>query len=135
MIPLRDANPTRRTPLVTLAIVVACFVAFAWELGLLARGGEAALDAFVTSWGVVPADVTAAWSRGDILSRATATLIASQFLHGSWLHWLLRRYNCRTSSTRSCACSEVMRGINTSASAPVASNTPAAAATVTPKAP
>ncbi len=88
MIPLRDANPTRRTPLVTLAIAVACFVVFAWELGLLASGGEVALDAFVTSWGVVPADLTAAWSRGDVLSRETATLIASQFLHGSWLHLL-----------------------------------------------
>ena len=33
VIPLRDANPTRRTPLVTLSIVIACFVAFAWELG------------------------------------------------------------------------------------------------------
>ncbi len=88
MIPLRDANPTRRTPLVTLAIAVACFVVFAWELGLLASGGEVALDAVVTSWGVVPADLTAAWSRGDVLSRETATLIASQFLHGSWLHLL-----------------------------------------------
>ena len=88
MIPLRDANPTRRTPLVTRAIAVACFVVFAWELGLLASGGEVALDAFVTSWGVVPADLTAAWSRGDVLSGETATLIASQFLHGSWLHLL-----------------------------------------------
>ena len=31
MIPLRDANPTRRTPLVTLSLIIACFVAFAWE--------------------------------------------------------------------------------------------------------
>ena len=45
MIPLRDANPMRRTPLVTLSIIIACFVAFAWELGLMANGGEAALDA------------------------------------------------------------------------------------------
>ena len=44
MIPLRDANPTRRTPVVTLGIVIACVVVFAWELGLLASGGEAALD-------------------------------------------------------------------------------------------
>ena len=88
MIPLRDANPTRRTPLVTLAIAVACFVVFAWELGVRARGGEVALDAFVTSWGVVPADLTAAWSRGDLLTHGTATLITSQFLHGGWLHLL-----------------------------------------------
>ena len=88
MIPLRDANPTRRTPYVTLAIIVACFAAFAWELGLLASGGEARLDAFITAWGVVPADLTAAWGHGDVVSRETATLLTSQFLHGSWLHLL-----------------------------------------------
>jgi membrane associated rhomboid family serine protease len=88
VIPLRDANPTRRTPLVTLSIVIACLVAYAWELGLMASGGEAALDAFITRWGVVPADLVAAWSRGDYLSLATLTLVTSLFLHGSWLHLL-----------------------------------------------
>lgn len=88
MIPLRDANPTRRTPLVTLSLVIACFVAFAWELGVLATGGNAALGAFIGRWGVIPADVTAAWVRGDYLSHETATLFTSQFLHGSWLHLL-----------------------------------------------
>ena len=88
MIPLRDANPTRRTPLVTLSLVIACFVVFAWELGLMASGGENALEDFITKWGVVPADLTAAWGRGDYLSRGTATLVTSQFLHGGWLHLL-----------------------------------------------
>ncbi len=88
MIPLRDANPTRRTPVVTLALVIACFVAWAWELGLMSSGGEAALDGFITTWGVVPTDVTAAWARGDFLSHEPATLLTSQFLHGSWIHLL-----------------------------------------------
>jgi len=88
VIPLRDANPTRRTPVVTIGIVLACFVAFAYELGLAASGGEAALESFVRQWGAVPADVTAAWARGDFLSAETATLITSQFLHGSWVHLL-----------------------------------------------
>jgi membrane associated rhomboid family serine protease len=88
MIPLRDANPTRRTPLVTLALVIACFVAFAWELGLMAGGAEAGLETFITEWGVIPADLTAAWGRGDYLSHATATLVTSQFLHGGWFHLL-----------------------------------------------
>jgi len=88
VIPLRDANPTRRTPLVTLSLIVACFIAFAWELGILASGGDTALDDLIRKWGVVPADLTAAWSRGDYLSRETATLVTSQFLHGSWLHLL-----------------------------------------------
>ena len=89
MIPLRDANPTRRTPLVTLALVIACFVVFAWELGLMASGGERrARRTSSPKWGVVPADLTAAWGRGDYLSRETATLVTSQFLHGGWLHLL-----------------------------------------------
>jgi membrane associated rhomboid family serine protease len=88
VLPLRDANPTLRTPLVTLALVIACFVGFAWELGLMASGGEAGLEAFISKWGVVPADLTAAWGRGDYLSQQTATLITSQFLHGGWFHLL-----------------------------------------------
>jgi membrane associated rhomboid family serine protease len=87
MIPLRDANPTRRTPVVTLAFIVACFVVFAWELGLQATS-EASLNAFVTEWGVVPAELLAAWGAGQFVSQETATLITSQFLHGGWLHLL-----------------------------------------------
>ena len=88
MIPLRDANPTRRTPVVTLGLVIACFVAFAWELGLTASGGESALGAFITEWGVVPAELTATWARGEYVSQETATLVTSQFLHGGWAHLL-----------------------------------------------
>jgi membrane associated rhomboid family serine protease len=88
MIPLRDANPTRRTPVVTIGIVIACFVVFAYELGLMASGGDAALEAFVARWAVVPAELTAAWGRGDILSMESATLITSQFMHAGWLHLL-----------------------------------------------
>jgi membrane associated rhomboid family serine protease len=86
VIPLRDANPTRRTPVITVGLMIACFVIFAWELGLMVGDDMARLDAFVTTWGVVPADLLAAWSSGvDILSEA-ATLVTSQFLHGGWLH-------------------------------------------------
>ena len=88
MIPLRDANPTRRPAVVTLAIVIACCVAFAWELGLGAGSGEAALERTISDWGVVPARLTAAWARGDYLSGESFTLLTSQFLHGGWLHLL-----------------------------------------------
>ena len=67
--------------------MVACGVAFGWELGLLARG-EAAFASAITEWGVVPGRLTAAWDRGDLLSGESLTLLSSQFLHGGWLHLL-----------------------------------------------
>jgi membrane associated rhomboid family serine protease len=88
VIPLRDANPTRRTPVVTIALIVACFAAFAYELGLQADGGMAALEGFVRTWGVVPTALIDAWASGDLLGQPVLGLITSQFLHGGWLHLL-----------------------------------------------
>ena len=87
MIPLRDANPTRRTPIVTLGLIVACIVVFAYELGLDATS-PARLQDFVTDWGVVPSELLGAWERGEYLSQETATLLTSQFLHGGIVHLL-----------------------------------------------
>jgi membrane associated rhomboid family serine protease len=86
VIPLRDANPTRRTPVVTLGLIAACAVVFAVQLGIMADGGDAALGPFVTEWGVVPAELIAALTSGALISQETATLVTSQFLHGSLLH-------------------------------------------------
>ena len=88
MIPLRDANPTRRTPIVTLSLIVACFVVFAYELGRLGSGGMEALDAFAQEWGIVPAELTNGWTSGTNLANEAVTLVTSQFLHGGWLHIL-----------------------------------------------
>ena len=85
MIPLRDANPTRRTPVVTLAIIVACVVVYGYQVVLLS-GGERALDAFITRWGVVPAELVDALSSGRVISAEAITLVTSQFLHGSLVH-------------------------------------------------
>ena len=88
MIPLRDANPTRRTPIVTLALIAACFIAFAYELGVLASSGETGLDRFFTQYGLVPADLTRSVSSGQWLSAPVLALLTHQFLHGGWLHLL-----------------------------------------------
>ncbi len=88
MIPLRDANPTHRTPVVTIGLIVACFIGWAYELFLLAGEGSASLEAFLTDWGIVPQDLVAALSSGGIASAETATLLTYQFLHGGWLHIL-----------------------------------------------
>src|SRR3954454_23910936 len=88
MLPLRDAIPPRRTPAVTVAIVAACRAVFLWELWVDAQGGLDALNAVVTSWGVVPRDVVAALRSGDVLSPAVLALFTSMFIHAGWLHLL-----------------------------------------------
>jgi membrane associated rhomboid family serine protease len=86
VIPLKDANPTSRTPVVTLGIIAACIVVFIYQLTLSGSGGEAELERFVTDWAVVPAELVRAVRTGHILSLETATLVTSQFLHGGLLH-------------------------------------------------
>jgi rhomboid family protein len=86
VIPLRDANPTRRTSVVTLAIIVACVVVYAYQVLLLAQGGEGPLEAFITRWGVVPAEFVDAVSSGAVMTAEAVTLVTSQFLHGSLVH-------------------------------------------------
>jgi membrane associated rhomboid family serine protease len=88
MIPLRDANPTRRTPVVTLGLIVACFLGWAYELFLLADAGSAGLETFLATWGVVPSELVSAWSSAGLASQETLTLVTYQFLHGGWLHIL-----------------------------------------------
>ena len=88
MIPLRDRNPTRRAPVVTFALIAACFAAFALELSVTASGGDSALEGFFRRWGAVPADITSALEGGSYLGQATVGMFTSMFLHGSWLHLL-----------------------------------------------
>ena len=86
MIPLRDANPTRRAPLVTLALIVACTITFAYELGVEASGGEEGLSAFFARYGVVPVELVGALRSGDLASGAVLGVLTSMFLHAGWLH-------------------------------------------------
>ena len=88
MISLRDKNPTRRTPVVTIGLIVACFAVFALELSITASGGDPALERFFERWGAVPARITAALESGDYFSQAILGMITSMFLHGGWLHIL-----------------------------------------------
>jgi membrane associated rhomboid family serine protease len=88
VIPLRDANPIRRVPLVTIALIAASVAAFAYELGTQSTGGDAALDRLFRQFGLVPADLTAALGggRSDGLAGELLTIPTSMFLHGGWLH-------------------------------------------------
>ncbi len=89
MIPLRDANPTRRAPVITIGLVAACVVAFAYELGTQSTGGDAALNELFTTYGLVPATVVAAVKAGgpgSFVAIALPTILTSMFLHGGWIH-------------------------------------------------
>ena len=70
MIPLRDVIPTRTTPWVTLTLIVADLLIFAYGRTLDA---DARLDLFFT-YGFVPAE------------RAWPSLVTSLFVHTGWLH-------------------------------------------------
>ena len=43
MIPLRDDNPTRSTPVVNFALIALCVLVFLWEITLPGRDAERAV--------------------------------------------------------------------------------------------
>jgi rhomboid family protein len=86
VIPLRDANPVRRTPIVTIATILACVVAFAYMLGIEASQGAAGVEEFFDTYGVVPAELVAAWKAGDYLGPETLAVFTSMFLHVNLIH-------------------------------------------------
>jgi membrane associated rhomboid family serine protease len=88
VIPLRDANPTRRPPIITLLLIAACFVVFAYELAILADSGDSGLNQFFLKYGVVPQQVTEAIDSRDLASPAILAIFTSMFLHGGWVHIL-----------------------------------------------
>jgi rhomboid family protein len=80
LIPLRDDNPSRRFPAVTLLLIGANAAVFLYELSL----GPRLLESFVTTYGAIPAS----FSLGG---RAPfpfpwVTLLTSMFLHGGIMH-------------------------------------------------
>ncbi len=81
MIPLKDRNPTRLFPLVTVALIALNILAWLFELSL---GGR--LDGFIQVFGLVPARLTTAWSGEGVPLFAAVPVFTSIFLHGGWLH-------------------------------------------------
>ena len=82
MIPLRDRNPSGSFPAVTLLIIVACTVAFLFEL---AAGRE--IKQVFYAFALIPGRVTEELQAGSPgLGGAIAPFFTSMFLHGGWLH-------------------------------------------------
>ncbi|MBK5933156.1 membrane associated rhomboid family serine protease [Rhodovulum imhoffii] len=76
MLPIRDHNPSRRTPYVTIALIVTNVVVFLSYWNLFAD--PAALNRFFYNWALIPA----ALSQGDLMHG----LFTSMFLHGGVMH-------------------------------------------------
>jgi membrane associated rhomboid family serine protease len=79
MIPLRDINPIRHIPYVTVALIVTNVLVFLYEQSLDAR----ALNHLIATAAVIPRQVT-----HDMDSGVARDLITAMFLHGGWLHLL-----------------------------------------------
>jgi membrane associated rhomboid family serine protease len=77
MFPIRDHNPSNRTPFVTWALILTNVVVFLGYYPDLARS-DALLSAFFDDWALVPAEVLAGYD--------THTVFTSMFLHGGWMH-------------------------------------------------
>lgn len=83
MIPLRDDNPTRTTPLVNYALIAACVLVFVWQVSLGAH-----MQAAIYAYGLIP-DVLLGDARlpPEVAAvPAWLTIFTSMFLHGSWMH-------------------------------------------------
>ena len=83
-IPLYDDNPTRRTPVVTIALIALCVLAYGWQVSLGPRGEELA----VYSFGVVPA-VLFGYAELPVPLQVVppwVSVLTSMFMHGGVLH-------------------------------------------------
>jgi membrane associated rhomboid family serine protease len=83
MIPISDANPTRRLPVMNVTLIAINVVAFLYELSLSTRQ----LDRLIATWGLEPGNILLAFAHPVQAPLSIwATLITSQFLHAGWAH-------------------------------------------------
>jgi membrane associated rhomboid family serine protease len=81
MLPIRDDAPRYSTPYVNYFLIALNALVFLFELALDPRSR----NAFMFSFGVVPAEVTRALHAASF-GPAFLPILTSMFLHASWLH-------------------------------------------------
>lgn len=99
MFPLRDENPTERTPWLTFLLIGANVAV--WFLVQGAGAGEPFLDS-LCAWGTIPGELTGALDAGRTVRLGPATCriggatwstaVSSMFLHGGWFHLILNMW-------------------------------------------
>ncbi|SDI56153.1 rhomboid family intramembrane serine protease [Lutimaribacter saemankumensis] len=76
MFPIRDHNPSNRTPFVTYALMAINIAIFLSYFPVMTDGRQ--LAAFFGTWAMIPAEVTN--------GQGWHTVVTSMFLHGGWMH-------------------------------------------------
>src|SRR3989442_15439882 len=83
LIPLKDDNPTRTVPFVTVGLIAANLVVFVYELMLPPEASKA----FVAAMGVTPAPLTqAALPEPQTLLHGGTTLFQAKLVHPGLAH-------------------------------------------------
>ncbi|MGI9432576.1 MAG: rhomboid family intramembrane serine protease [Myxococcota bacterium] len=95
MFPLRDRNPTRHTPFVTIALIAANVAAWVF---LQALGDARGLAESICSLGLIPGELLGLVDEGTQVplgpglscviggESAWHTVVTSMFMHGGWFH-------------------------------------------------
>ena len=87
MFPLRDNAPRWTFPYVTLTLIAVNVLVFGYQISLYAEG-QPAVEAFVQSFGSVPAKISAALAGQYSLGAGLVPIFTSMFLHGGLMHLL-----------------------------------------------
>jgi membrane associated rhomboid family serine protease len=95
VIPLGDVNPTRRLPVLTIGLIVACTLVFVYQIAKPADGTLGSEQAFICEYGLVADNLFPEGPPADLCQALNAerssylTLFTSQFLHADWLHLIV----------------------------------------------
>jgi membrane associated rhomboid family serine protease len=84
VIPLRDQNPTAKTPIVNRLLIVANILVWIYVLTLVRQPG--AIAAFYDRYSFNWAEFANAVAHGNITVATFGPLITHMFVHGGWLH-------------------------------------------------
>jgi len=82
MIPLRDDNPVRGIPVVTIALILACMAVYLWELSLPPQTAQAAINLL----GFMPALLFGYARIEEPWVSPGGSIFTAMFLHGDFLH-------------------------------------------------
>ena len=84
MIPISDDNPTKLTPVVTLALIVACVAVYAWQFHL--QGND--YGDFMLHYGFTPSSLMSPQFEANSIPSvpAVVSIFTAMFLHGGLLH-------------------------------------------------